>query len=113
MADSTELQGQRLVIVLRRFNAQTPRERIRGIITAIDQAGFRLSGRRFREVADAESPLPVERPVEADTRVYWVPFNSIRYSEIVLPGSSSEKEDNEVQRRKPLTPHELQSQTAP
>jgi hypothetical protein len=93
-------------IVLRRFHIQTPREIIRGIVTEVDQFGFRISGRRFQEVMDIESSSAVERPVEGDNKVYWVPFNSIRYSEIIIPGSVSEIQDNEIQRRKPVTPSE-------
>ena len=106
MAEKAGLERQRVRIVLRRFHPQTPREVIRGIITEVDQYGFRVSGRRFQEVADLETSTAMERPVEEDTKVYWIPFNSIRYSEIILPGSSSEHEDNEVQRRKPLAAHE-------
>jgi len=49
--------------------------------------------------------------VEPDARVYWVPHSSIRYSEIIAPGSPSEKLDNEVQRHKVFTPQELQRPT--
>jgi len=111
MAEIAGLQGQRIKIVLRRFHPQTPREVIRGIITDVDEFGFRVSGRRFQEVSDPEAFLPVERPVESDNKVYWIPFNSIRYSEIVLPGSPSEQLDNEVQRRKPLTAQEIGRQS--
>jgi hypothetical protein len=107
MLDKSTMQGQRIKIVLRRFHVQTPREIIRGMITEIDEFGFRVSGRRFQEVTDLESSLPVERPVEGDNKVYWVPYNSVRYSEIILPGSSSEHLDNEIQRRKPLTLAEM------
>ena len=102
MTTSIGLQGQRVKIVLRRFHPQTPREIIRGLITDVDETGLRVSGRRFQEVADMETAYVQERAVEADTKMYWVPFNSIRYSEIILPGSTSEQEDNEVQRRKPV-----------
>lgn len=104
---NTSLHGQRIKIVLRRFHLQTPREVIRGIVTEVDDCGFRVSGRRFQEVLDLETSLPVERPVEADNKVYWVPFHSIRYSEIILPGSLSEQHDTEVQRRRPLTLAEI------
>ncbi|MCG3149244.1 MAG: hypothetical protein PCFJNLEI_02704 [Verrucomicrobiae bacterium] len=107
------MQGQRIKIVLRRFHAQTPREIIRGIITELDDFGFRVSGRRFQEITDLETSLPVERPVEGDSKVYWVPFNSIRYSEIILPGSASEQLDNEIQRRRPLTLAEIHGKSRP
>jgi hypothetical protein len=113
MPEKSAMQGQRLRIVLRRFHVQTPREIIRGIITEVDDFGFRVSGRRFQEVIDLETSLPVERPVEADNKVYWIPFNSIRYSEIILPGSTSEHADNEIQRRKPLTLQEIQGKSRP
>jgi hypothetical protein len=107
MSEKSNMQGQRIKIVLRRFHVQTPREMIRGMITEIDDYGIRVSGRRFQEIQDLETSLPVERPVESDNKVYWVPFNSIRYSELILAGSSSEHMDNEIQRRKPLTLHEI------
>ena len=107
MPKQSTLQGQRIKIVLRRFHLQTPREIIRGIVTDVDEHGFRLSGRRFQEVTDLDSSLPVERPAESDAKVYWVPFSSIRYSELILPGSASEKTDNEIQCRKSLTDAEM------
>ncbi len=48
-----------------------------------------------------------ERPIEANTKTYWIPFNSIRISEIIPAKSLSEREDNEIQRRKPLQPREV------
>jgi hypothetical protein len=111
MTETVGLLSQRVRILLRRTHPQTPREIIRGIITEVDEFGIRVSGRRFQEVADSESLQPQERPVEPDTRVYWIPFNSIRYSEIILPGSASEHEDNEVQRRKLIGPQEIQRAT--
>jgi len=107
MPAKSSMQGNRIKIVLRRFHAQTPREIIRGMITEMDEFGFRVSGRRFQEVTDLETSLPVERPVEGDNKVYWVPFSSVRYSELILPGSTSENLDNEIQRRKALTLAEM------
>ncbi len=113
MAETAGLQGQRVRIVLRRFHPETPREMIRGIVTDVDQFGVRVSGRRFHERLDLETSQPIERPVESETKVYWVPYYSIRYSEIILAGSASEQEDNEIQRRKPFEPPEpVRSATA-
>ena len=107
MPKQSSLQGQRIKIVLRRFHLQTPREIMRGIVTDVDEVGFRVSGRRFQEITDLETSLPVERPVESDAKVYWVPVSSIRSSELILAGSVSEKTDNEIQCRKPLTVAEM------
>ena len=109
--DTAGLLSQRVRIVLRRFHPQTPREILRGTITNVDETGLRVSGRRFQELADLESGLPQERPVEPDNKVYWIPHSSIRYSEIIASGSASEKLDNEIQRRKPFTPQELHHST--
>ena len=87
--DTTGLLNQRIKIVLRRFHPQTPREVVRGIITDVDETGLRVSGRRFQEQTDLESRLPQEWPVEPDSKVYWIPHSSIRYSEIIAPGSLS------------------------
>lgn len=110
MSEVTEKRGllnARVVIVLRRFHPQTPRETMRGTITEVDEYGVRLSGRRFREVRIGEGAVPEERPVEPSTKTYWLPYHSIRYSEIISPSSATERLDNEIQRRKPLTPKEL------
>ncbi|HVM59710.1 MAG TPA: hypothetical protein VMV72_02495 [Verrucomicrobiae bacterium] len=109
--DTNGLISQRVKVVLRRFHPQTPREIVRGIVTDVDETGLRVSGRRFQELADLESALPVERPVEADTKAYWIPHSSIRYTEIIAPGSASEKQDNEIQRHKVFTPQELHRST--
>ena len=105
--DTKGLLSQRVKVVLRRFHPQTPREIVRGIITDVDETGVRVSGRRFQERPDLESAIPQERPVEADSKVYWIPHSSIRYTEIIAPGSASERLDNEIQRHKVFTPQEL------
>ena len=105
--DTAGLLNQRVRVVLRRFHPQTPREIVRGIITDVDETGLRVSGRRFQEHTELESGAPLERPVEPDAKVYWIPHSSIRYTEIIAAGSPSEKLDNEVQRRKMFTPQEL------
>lgn len=109
--DTTGLLNQRVKIVLRRFHPQTPREIVRGIITDVDETGLRVSGRRFQEQVELESGQPQERPVELDAKVYWIPHSSIRYTEIIAPGSPSEKLDNEIQRHKVFTPQELHRPT--
>ena len=109
--DTNGLISQRVKVVLRRFHPQTPREIIRGIVTGVDETGLRVSGRRFQEHPDLETTVPLERPVEADSKVYWIPFGSIRYTEIIAPGSLSEKQDNEIQRHKVFTPQELHRAT--
>jgi len=109
--DKTGLLNQRVKIVLRRFHLQTPREVIRGMITDVDETGLRVSGRRFQDQADLESGALQEHPVEVDSKVYWIPHSSIRYTEIIAPGSPSEKQDNDVQRRKVFMPQELHRPT--
>jgi len=109
--DKTGLLNQRVKIVLRRFHVQTPREIMRGMITDVDETGLRVSGRRFQEQNDLESGAAQEHPVEVDTKMYWIPHGSIRYTEIIAPGSPSEKLDNEIQRRKVFTPQELHRPT--
>ncbi|NQU11123.1 hypothetical protein HQ590_10060 [bacterium] len=112
MSQDTEKRGllnARVKVVLRRFHPQTPRETMRGTITEVDEYGVRLSGRRFREFQPTEAVVPEERPVEVATKTYWLPYTSIRYSEIIPPGSPSERLDNEIQRRKPFTAKELTS----
>jgi hypothetical protein len=109
--DTKGLLSQRVKVVLRRFHPETPREIVRGIITDVDETGVRVSGRRFQEHPDLESAALLERPVEPDSKMYWIPHSSIRYTEIIVPGSLSEKQDNEVQQHKMFAPQELHQPT--
>jgi hypothetical protein len=112
MSETIGLLNQRVKIVLRRFHPETPREIIRGIITEVDESGVRVSGRRFQDYVPKAAGLPEERPVERTNKIYWVPFNSIRYSEVIPAGSLSEKADTDVQRRKPLEPAQVYGKSA-
>jgi hypothetical protein len=106
MSEKAGLINQRVKVVLRRFHPQTPREVMRGIITEADEFGIRVSGRRFQEFPERESAILEEHPVERETKIYWVPYSSIRYSEIIPAGSMSERVDNDIQRRTVMTPLE-------
>ena len=79
-----------------------------GLVTCA--LGGAAAGDTYAEVvklAEKGIPFALERPVEPDTKVYWIPHSSIRYTEIIAAGSPSEKLDNEVHRRKMFTPQEL------
>lgn len=112
MSQTEGLLDQRVKIVLRRFHPETPREIVRGIITQVDESGVRVSGRIFQEFRNESGSAVEERPVEATNKTYWIPFNSIRISEIIPTKSISEREDTEVQRRKPLRPQEVSRRSA-
>ncbi len=112
MSQTEGLLDKRVKIVLRRFHPETPREIVRGIITQVDESGVRVSGRIFQETRDSESGQAEERPVDVANKTYWVPFNSIRISEIIPSKSVSEREDTEIQRRRPLRPQEVSRRSA-
>ena len=112
MSQTEGLSDQRVKIVLRRFHPETPREIVRGIITQVDESGVRVSGRIFQETRNDESGQVEERPVDITNKTYWVPFNSIRISEIIPSKSISEREDTAIQRRKPLRPQDVNRRSA-
>ena len=78
------------IVLLRQFR-EMPIDIFRGIVTDSNNAGISISGRHFQEVHDSVSGSYEERPLSVYTKVYFIPFSTIKYIDVIIPGSGSEE----------------------
>ena len=81
------LSNARVRVVLRRNFREMPVDIMRGVVTDVNDAGITISGRHFQEFRDSVSGGYDERPLAAHTKVYFIPYNSIKYIDVIMPGS--------------------------
>lgn len=91
MAAATQsLLNARVRVVLRRHFREMPIDIMRGIVTDVTTAGIIISGRHFQEVRDSVSGDYEERPLTKHTKVYFIPYSSMKYIDIIMPESREE-----------------------
>ena len=71
---------------------------MRGVVTDMSSAGIVISGRHFQEVKDDKYGEYLERPLSKQTKIYFLPFHSIKYIDIILEGSRSEEIAKKVEK---------------
>jgi len=81
------LTEKRVRIALRRNFKEMPVDIMRGIVTNVNNAGITISGRHFQEVLDTVSGEYDQRPLSKMNKVFFVPFSSIKYLEVIMPGT--------------------------
>lgn len=94
---SKGLINARVKIVLRRHFKEMPVDIMRGIVTDRNQCGITISGRHFQEVQSTVSGDFEEQPLSKQTKAYFIPFSSMKYVDIILPGSRAEKLANKIE----------------
>jgi hypothetical protein len=81
------LLESRVRIVLRRHFREMPVDIMRGTVTQVSAAGLTISGRHFQEVRDSVSGQYEERPLARHTKVYFIPYSSMKYIDVIMPDS--------------------------
>jgi len=81
------LTDARVRIVLRRHFREMPIDIMRGIVTQVSAAGITISGRHFQEMRDSVSGQYEERPLAPHTKVYFIPYSSMKYIDVIQPDS--------------------------
>lgn len=97
MAEAPNLVESRVRIVLLRQFREMPIDIFRGIVTDSNAAGITISGRHFQEVRDSVAGQYEERPLSLRTKVYFIPYSTIKYVDVILPGSREEEIGNRVE----------------
>jgi hypothetical protein len=92
----------RVRIVLRRQFREMPVDIMRGIITDAGEAGLTMSGRHFQEVRDNVTGEYEERPLTKHTKVYFIPYGSAKYIDVILPNSREAEISDKIERREVL-----------
>ena len=97
------LKEERVRVVLRRSYQEQPLDIIRGRVTDQDQIGIKVSGRRYQKIMDEIENKIIEKPVDEETKMVFIPYNSIRICEIIVEGTREEEIDKRAKLEKPLT----------
>ncbi len=84
------LLNARVRVVLRRHFREMPIDIMRGIVTDVTTAGIIISGRHFQEVRDSVSGEYEERPLTKHTKVYFMPYSTMKYVDVIMPDSREE-----------------------
>ena len=99
MANSPQnLLNARVRIVLRRNFREMPVDIMRGMVTDATSAGITISGRHFQELRDTVSGAYEERPLSASTKIYFVPYSSLKYIDVIMPGSPESVKADAIER---------------
>ena len=101
------LKGEKVRIVCIKSYEEEPLDVIRGTVTDEWTTGLKVSGRHCQKIMEESLGRMIERPVDEETKVLFVPFSSIKFCEIIVEGSKSDMIDRQVKMGKPLTGSEL------
>ncbi len=96
------LKEERVRVVLRRSYQGQPLDILRGRVTDQDEIGIKVSGRRYQKIKDEIADKVIEKPVDEETKIIFVPYTSIRTCEIIVEGTREEEIDKRAKLEKPL-----------
>ena len=102
------LEGQRVRLVLERVTTELKGTVIvvRGLVAEESETILQIDGRLYQQMLD-ESGDVIERPIGAENKMFLIPVGSIRYGEIILPGTAEEELDQKIRLLKPLGKGEI------
>lgn len=83
------LSDKRVRIALRRNFKEMPVDIMRGTVTGTNSIGITISGRHFQEVMDTASGEYDQRPLSKLNKVFFIPFTSVKYLEVIMPGTKA------------------------
>jgi len=89
-------EGRRVRILMQRTFADEPPTIFRGDLKEATNLVLRIVGRRYTKIFDSASNRAEEKPLDAADKNYVVPLVSIRFFEIIEPGSPEEELDQRI-----------------
>ncbi len=92
----------RVRIAMRRNFREMPVDIMRGTVTDMNTAGITISGRHFQEVLNAVSGDFEQRPLSKQNKIFFIPFGSVKFIEVVLPDTKTAEVADRVERRSVL-----------
>ncbi len=97
-------------IVLSKIYKEDPIIIIRGSVIDEDERGLLVSGRVFMKIVEENRML--EKPIDSETKLFFTPFQSIRFLEFVIPGSRFEELHKRILREAPLNSGQINREGA-
>ena len=101
------LKNERVRIVCNQYCVKERLVTIRGIVIDEYRQGLKISGRRFQRILAEKEEENIERPIDKETKILFIPLSSIKTCEIILAGTESEDIDRRAKIQKPLTSVEI------
>lgn len=96
-----KFKEQKVRIILNKLYENDPVIILRGVIIDENPQGVLLSGRIFLKVLNEDKLI--EKPIDDETKLIYIPFSSIRFLEFILPGTKYEELNKRVLREAPLS----------
>ena len=93
--------GKKVRIVMQRIGTNDPNTILRGDILQSSASAVLISGRRFAKVIDTASNRAEEKPLDGKEKTYLIPFQSMRFLEVIQDGSPEAQLDQKI-RSEPL-----------
>lgn len=94
------LNGQKVRVTCRKNYESQPLVIIRGVILETDHNGVTVRGRRFQQMLGEEKRI--EKPVDLETKLYYVPYQSIKFIEMIEEGSRADDIDRRIKAERPV-----------
>jgi len=104
------LKNERVRIVCNQYCVKERVVIVRGIVTDEYEQGLKISGRRFQRILTEGQEKIIERPIDKETKLLFIPLSSIKTCEIILAGTESEAIDQRAKIEKPLKTIEIRGE---
>lgn len=85
-------------IVLKKYYTDSPGTVFRGVFLEENTCGVKIHGRRYGREMNSSTQKGEELPLDSQNKVYFLPYQSILYTEIIMEGSYEDKLDEKIRR---------------
>lgn len=89
-------------IVMQKMGPNDPVTILRGDIVQTNSNAMVITGRRFAKVIDAASTRAEEKPLDDKQKQYLIPFQAVRFVEVIADGSPEDLLDKKIRLEPPI-----------
>jgi F0F1-type ATP synthase alpha subunit len=89
-----KFKDQKIRLILNKYYENDPVIIVRGVAIDENTQGILISGRIFLKVLEEDKM--VEKPIDNETKLIFVPFSTIRFLEFIIPGSKYDELNKRV-----------------
>lgn len=85
-------------LVLHKYYTESSVTVLRGIFLEDNGNGIKIHGRRYDRELNSTSQRIEEIPIDSQNKIYFVPYTSIQYTEIIVEGSYEDQLDEKIRK---------------